>query len=143
MTQAKENGILREIHGGGIITGNHIVEADGMTRRERNMLLQHNIPLYSLVEILGEGTCSGLRLYVAHHTRDCDGTPLYALTFEIEREPLGISLPESEPFLDKVLRHWMNGYTERSLKVINGPEVAIAKLKDAGWIKPDGSWYER
>lgn len=48
----------------------------GLTYRQENAAKQHNIPLWSLVEVKGEG----LRLYVCEHNRDCDQTPLYSLT---------------------------------------------------------------
>ena len=58
-----------------------VVEANGKTWRENNLAIQHNIPLYSLVELRYEGDPrDGLRVFVRAHTRDCDGTPLYGLT---------------------------------------------------------------
>lgn len=59
----------------------------GKTWKEENLELQHNIPIGSLVEVkfdrwLGGGACMKVhaRLWVAKHTRDCDGTPLYSLS---------------------------------------------------------------
>ena len=60
-----------------LILFSEIVEANGKTIRENNMEKGHNIPLQSLVE-----TAEGLRLYVVMHGRDCDGTPLYWLSFQ-------------------------------------------------------------
>jgi len=47
---------------------------------------EHNIPVGTLVEVKyntwhGHGACSKVhaRLWVIWHTKDCDGTPLYAL----------------------------------------------------------------
>lgn len=51
----------------------------GKTYREENHEKTHNIPLHSLVE-----TGEGLRLWVVEHSRDCDGTPLYSLSFNKE-----------------------------------------------------------
>lgn len=73
-----------------------IVETNGKTVKENNLNKNHNIPLKSLVEIVNmeeneEGSENGLRLFVVGHSRDCDGTPLYDLSFtlsaigEIER----------------------------------------------------------
>lgn len=49
---------------------------------------KHNIELGTLVEIsCDDSLCdeedqhNGLRLFVVQHTRDCDGTPLYSLSF--------------------------------------------------------------
>jgi len=58
----------------------------GKTFREENNEKKHNIPLGSLVEVdfddsYLESPKKGLRLFVVEHTRDCDGTPLYSLSF--------------------------------------------------------------
>lgn len=49
--------------------------------RECNLDRQHAIPVGALVEWVSDGDeeNNGLRLFVARHDRDCDGTPLYAL----------------------------------------------------------------
>lgn len=65
-----------------------IVGEDGKTIRERNLELQHDIPLNTLVECVDseEPDSPGIRAYVVEHTRDCDGTPLYNLSLEpVER----------------------------------------------------------
>jgi hypothetical protein len=57
----------------------------GKTFREENSEKNHNIPLGTLVEVGEEiSRYSGLRLFVVDHNRDCDGTPLYTLSFERE-----------------------------------------------------------
>jgi len=66
------------------------------TYREVNRAKTHNIPLGSLVEIVE----TGVRLFVAYLGRDCDQTPLYWLSIELEHEPR------------------IGGYAEESLKVI-------------------------
>jgi hypothetical protein len=54
----------------------------GKTYREENEALSHNIPLGTLVEVVSEEPDqNGLRLFVVSHDRDCDGTPLYSLSF--------------------------------------------------------------
>jgi hypothetical protein len=64
-----------------------IVEKNGKTIRDNNMDKIHDIPIGTLVEVkydtwFGEGACEKVhaRLWVVRHTRDCDGTPLYALS---------------------------------------------------------------
>lgn len=58
-----------------------IPEEDGKTPRQKNMEMVHNIPVGTFVELkMGVG----LRLYVAKQVRDCDGTPLYALSHDPE-----------------------------------------------------------
>ncbi len=63
------------------------VEANGKTIRENNLEKRHQIPIGTLVEVkfdswFGDGACWKVhaRLWVVKHTRDCDGTPLYAVS---------------------------------------------------------------
>ena len=48
----------------------------------------HSIPLYTLVELTQnwgsspEDQVKGIRLFVVRHSRDCDGSPLYDLSFD-------------------------------------------------------------
>lgn len=73
----------------GYIIAHNIVEANGKTVRENNQAIAHALPLGALVEIttdcpMGE-FCTiykGARLFVVRYDRDCDGTPLYALSFD-------------------------------------------------------------
>jgi hypothetical protein len=65
----------------------------GLTGRQENLQVKHSIPIGALVEILEYDIHrevyyedNGLRLYVCKHTRDCDGTPLYDLTFSTLKE---------------------------------------------------------
>lgn len=48
----------------------------GKTHRDENYEIKHQLPIGALVEIVDDG----VRLFVASHDRDCDGTPLYSLT---------------------------------------------------------------
>lgn len=66
-----------------------IVEANGLTVKENNLAKTHDVPLGTLVEITYESEydepqekMKGLRLFVVNHSRDCDGTPLYDLSFK-------------------------------------------------------------
>lgn len=65
-----------------------IVEANGKTIKENNRAIMHDIELGKLVEITYKSEYEeedesnyGLRLFVVNHSRDCDGTPLYDLSF--------------------------------------------------------------
>ena len=49
----------------------------GRTYRQVNHALVHKHELGALVEL-----STGVRLFIAKQTRDCDGTPLYILTYE-------------------------------------------------------------
>ena len=75
-----------------------IVEENGKTVKENNTARVHQIPLGSLVEITCDGELNGLRLFVVHHSRDCDGEPLYDLSFEkTAKERVEIMEQESNP----------------------------------------------
>jgi hypothetical protein len=66
-----------------------IVEDNGKTIKQNNLTIVHEIPIGSLVEIQDEGNeeqINGLRLFVVNHSRDCDGTPLYDLSFKINAQ---------------------------------------------------------
>ena len=59
----------------------------GNTYRADNLQIQHTIPIGTLVEAKwsewhGDGACEKIhaRLWVVKHHRDCDGTPLYAIS---------------------------------------------------------------
>jgi len=82
----------------------------GKTYREENNEKIHNIPLGTLVEV-GEG----LRLFVVQHDRDCDGTPLYSLSFDKKWKPDMFG----EQF--KTFARWAidSGYSEDCLKVVS------------------------
>lgn len=51
-------------------------DEDGRSYRKVNNSRKHKYKIRELVEIKE----SGVRLFVAKHTRDCDGAPLYSLT---------------------------------------------------------------
>jgi hypothetical protein len=64
-----------------------VKNADGVSEKELNLKKTHKIPLGSLVEI----SCDyveehGCRLFVVNHSRDCDGTPLYDLSFDVNAQ---------------------------------------------------------
>lgn len=92
----------------------------GKTFREENLEMNHNIPLGTLVEIecddeYTEMPKNGLRLFVVSHDRDCDGTPLYSLSFNKDWKL------ESSQYIPKIafLMQKDPGYSEKSLKVIS------------------------
>ena len=49
----------------------------GKTYREENAEMRHRIPIGTLVQIN-----NGARAFVIKHNRDCDQTPLYALSLD-------------------------------------------------------------
>lgn len=64
------------------------VEPNGQSIRENNYDRQHTIPIGAIVEVVyddrdedEDAQTFGLRLFVVNHSRDCDGTPLYDLSF--------------------------------------------------------------
>lgn len=73
----------------GYINVANVVEANGRTVRENNQAVEHKLPIGALVEIttdcpIGEfgSIYKGVRLFVVSHERDCDGSPLYSLSFD-------------------------------------------------------------
>lgn len=58
-------------------------DQEGRTYREINAEKVHAIPMGTLVEIQpmdDDDSSTGVRLFVVHHGRDCDQTPLYYLS---------------------------------------------------------------
>lgn len=118
-----------------------IVEENGLSIKENNLTLQHTIPIGTLVEITydsqydepDEKTC-GLRLFVVNHSRDCDGTPLYDLSFdkksykEWEQLDKKVKQRDFENSMDEALTKaiwWQTGgkilrhYSADSLKIVS------------------------
>jgi hypothetical protein len=93
----------------------------GKTSREMNAELQHKIPIGALVE-----DETGVRLFVVHHNRDCDMTPLYCLGADPED-----TKQEREGFAN---HKWITGYPEYCLKVIRlpGEQDSNPKLQGGG-----------
>lgn len=78
----------------------------GKTIKEVNLEKNHNIPIGALVEIKS----NGVRMFVVKHTRDCDGTPLYSLSPEID----AIKIEN-----DNLYRYYIfHGYAEEDLILI-------------------------
>jgi hypothetical protein len=91
-------------------------DPQGRSYRQVNATKGHNIPLGALVEV-GFPTSSdendGVRLFVAHHSRDCDETPLYWLSAD-KCQRMGAE--------DRSFPHGMvGGYPEECLTVIRQP----------------------
>lgn len=106
------------------------------TYRQLNAEKAHRIPLGALVELRrynsdleeDEDDPFGLRLYVVGHTRDCDQTPLYTLSYKTLDEYLkalefleGSRLEVHGRFLMKatIVTPALSGYPEESLKVLH------------------------
>jgi hypothetical protein len=88
----------------------------GRTYREVNLARSHAIPIGTLVELAPypeDDRWDGVRLYVVHHHRDCDGTPLYALAFD--RHDTEIKRPGFHN--DK----WLHGMPESGLRIVKLP----------------------
>ncbi|MFW6046300.1 MAG: hypothetical protein ACOCP4_00655 [Candidatus Woesearchaeota archaeon] len=104
-----------------------IIEGNGRTWKQNNFKKPHNIPLGTLVEINNPELeeFHGMRLLVVKHTRDCDGTPLYSLSFDkslINYKPLD---PDSnytpEDKLTEIIdsEKILGGFDEEDLSIIN------------------------
>jgi hypothetical protein len=87
-------------------------DVPGKTWKEKNLAENHTIKIGTLVEInYEEAENRGVRLFVCGHTRDCDGTPLYSLTWSMEDYKRYKGLPYT--------RVVIGGYSFESLKIIN------------------------
>ena len=80
-------------------------DPENRTYREINNAEKHTIAIGTLVELE-----DGVRLWVVHHGRDCDGEPLYELS--ADKDDL---LKEREGFRN---RSWVGGYPADSLKKV-------------------------
>lgn len=112
---------------------NDIVESNGKTVKENNLGTAHKIPIGTLVEVYWEnGEYNGLRLFVVSHDRDCDGTPLYGLSFEVDaaervknyKERLKVSTNKLELVLlqsshERYLGSILDGISDESLTVVS------------------------
>ena len=63
-----------------------VPDENGITARQRNSKMKHDVPIGSLVEFVShpedtdeDNEDAGVRLFVLNHSRDCDETPLYDL----------------------------------------------------------------
>lgn len=119
-----------------------LVEANGKTVRENNLNAEHTIPLGAIVEVSAECVTSHrLRMFVVQHSRDCDGTPLYSLSFDpeaftdYEKAVIDLRTMRNDGSQDYMLAFWHkckcsgkidNGYSAGSLIVID-PFPAVYK----------------
>ena len=125
----------------GIIFVGDLVESNGKTWKENNLAIKHDIPIGALVEITykseyeePEDSNYGLRLFVVNHSRDCDGKPLYDMSFdkkaykEFEETKAKIDSGIFENRMEEALVRWahqraggaiLRHYSRDSLKVVN------------------------
>ena len=92
-------------------------DPQGRTYRQINAEKVHNIPIGALVEVNhgpdDSSPSDGVRLFVVHHGRDCDQTPLYELCHDPE------DITQENPRFRN--NKWIGGYSEDSLTVIRLP----------------------
>lgn len=103
---------------------NIVDNTTGKTWREINLEKTHNIPLGTLVEINCEYHHKhGLRLFVAKHSRDCDGTPLFGLSFEdLTYKRNMIDLKKSVGYSEYQINDMISGnWSEDALIIIRNP----------------------
>jgi len=88
-------------------------DVPGLTWKEKNLAMKHQIPMGTLVEVKD----SGIRLFVCAYQRDCDGTPLYGLTWDMD---------DYERFKDTQYRaHFSTGgYSKEDLLIIGDMKTA-------------------
>jgi hypothetical protein len=100
-----------------------IVEENGKTIRENNLAKVHGIPLGALVEVRPDDEDDregGVRAFVVHQGRDCDGTPLYSLSLHAENICWDNVMPQDRYGISQ-LHATAHGYPEQSLEVIRLP----------------------
>lgn len=144
-TEVAKEGVVKMADGNVAVVVHHIVGEDGLTDKQRNTAKEHTIPLYTLVEIGGDTTSNGLRLYVQGHSRDCDGTPLYDLTFDYEvvgedlsSDALRHIRDTQDPYTHvfavvasgSIVRH----YSAESLTIIKTADEVKKSLIDSGYL---------
>ena len=122
-----------------------IVEENGKTIRENNMEKDHNIPVGALVEVkmdswYGDGACdkTHARLWVIEQGRDCDGTPLYWLSFTPKHKWENIKVQFDEWTVDGDLAQKMfykvcGGFLEKSLTVIEVTDDLVYGTGSLRW----------
>lgn len=88
----------------------------GRTYRQINAAKSHTIPVGSLVECGGSDDSyrDGIRLFVVHHGRDCDQTPLYYLSADPD------DTKEERPGFRNA--SWYGGVPEQYLTVVRPPQ---------------------
>lgn len=87
-------------------------DPQGRTYRQVNAEKQHAIPIGTLVELN-----NGARLFVVHHGRDCDQTPLYWLSHDQED-----TVQERAGWMN---HKWVGGYPEESLMLVQNVSPSL------------------
>jgi hypothetical protein len=83
--------------------------------REDNMKIAHAIDLGTLVEVdLDYSDEHGVRGFVVEHTRDCDGTPLYAISLMLLNDALELKRLDERVYRFAV----SDGWTADCLKIV-------------------------
>ncbi len=107
-----------------------IIEDNGNSIIVNNLNKCHSLKLGSLVEVsFTKSDFNGLRLFVVEHTRDCDGSPNYSLSFDkniinkltnLDTEDITDLMLKYSNALSKerLLGAISRGYAEDSLKLI-------------------------
>lgn len=89
-------------------------DPQGRTRKQINAAKVHSYPIGALVELN-----HGIRLWVVHHARDCDQTPLYCLSANLHDTEI-----EQEGFYNA---SWTTGIAEQYLtfiRMVDAPELS-------------------
>lgn len=105
-----------------------VVENNGLTIKENNLAISHDIPLGTLVEVNSSASdFDGVRLFVVEHERDCDGEPLYALSFnkgvvgeihKVESEKDDEFVMLTNLMIDRLQGSVLRGWSKESLMII-------------------------
>jgi len=75
----------------------NLIESNGNTIEENNLTTKHRIPIGTLVEMnIPYSSQHGIRMFVYEHTRDFDGSPLYALYHDKDMDSLNYIKSQNE-----------------------------------------------
>ncbi len=120
-----------------VINFGDIVEANGKTIRENNLAIQHKYPIGTLVETEREDSHGEKRriegrgqLYVAWHSRDCDGSPLYHLS-AVPTDKWDYIRPEDAFGIDQDFRLFLKAKTFYNI-VLNVGEDSLRPVAEDG-----------
>jgi len=91
-----------------------LIEKNGKTIKQNNLTIEHSIPFDTLVEVdIPYSEYHKMRMYVVSHERDCDGTPLYGLSYKGKRRTV-----MHEPYSLLHNCSIFSGFSDECLKIV-------------------------
>lgn len=114
-----------------------LIESNGKTIKENNLLKNHNIPIGTLVEFPSEDDKDILRAYIVDHIRDCDGEPLYRFSFDKEfayslQEDLKINKNKKSLFYMENIGVVFGAHPEECINVVSNKDLLVDLNQNIG-----------